>query len=94
MYSFEWDENKNMINKRKHGIGFEEAVTVFSDDRAILFDDPQHSDDEDRFLLIGMSRVLNVCVVCHCYRNEETTIRLISARLATKKEVERYVRGV
>ena len=94
MYSFEWDENKNMINKRKHGIGFEEAVTVFSDDRAILFDDPQHSDDEDRFLLIGMSRFLNICVVCHCYRNEETTIRLISARLATKKEETRYVRGI
>ena len=60
---FEWDENKNLINQRKHGINFDEASSVFFDERAILFDDPEHSDYEDRFLLIGMSEAANVCIV-------------------------------
>ena len=91
---FEWDENKNRINQRKHGISFDEASSVFYDDRAILFDDPQHSTEEERFLLLGMSDEANLCIVCHCYRASETIIRIISARKATKKEEEHYVRGI
>lgn len=91
---FDWDENKNEINKKKHGISFEEASTVFFDESAILFNDPEHSEKEERFLLLGMSETANICVVCHCYRESDTVIRLISARKATKKEAERYVRGI
>ena len=94
MYYFDWDENKNRINLEKHGITFEEASTVFFDERAILFDDPEHSLDEDRFLLLGMSETAKVCIVCHCYRESDTVIRIISARQATRKEEERYVRGI
>ena len=94
MYYFDWDENKNRINLEKHGITFEEASTVFFDDRAILFDDPEHSIDEDRFLLLGMSETAKVCMVCHCYRESDTVIRIISARQATRKEEQRYVRGI
>ena len=94
MLLFDWDENKNDINRRKHGIGFEEASTVFFDGQAILFDDPEHSEYEERFLLLGMSESANVCIVCHCYRESDTVIRIISARKATRKEEERYVRGI
>ena len=94
MYFFDWDENKNRINLEKRGITFEEASTVFFDDRAILFDDPEHSIDEDRFLLLGMSETAKVCIVCHCYRESDTVIRIISARQATRKEEQRYVRGI
>jgi uncharacterized DUF497 family protein len=94
LYYFDWDENKNRINLEKHGITFEEASTVFFDDRAILFDDPEHSMDEDRFLLLGMSETAKVCIVCHCYRESDTVIRIISARQATRKEEQRYVRGL
>ena len=94
MLLFDWDENKNDINRRKHGIDFEEASTVFFDEQAILFDDPEHSEYEERFLLLGMSESANVCIVCHCYRESETVIRIISARKATRKEEERYVRGI
>ncbi len=94
MYYFDWDENKNRINLEKHGITFEEASTVFFDDRAILFDDPEHSVDEDRFLLLGMSETAKVCIVCHCYKESDTVIRIISARQATRKEEQRYVRGI
>ena len=94
MYYFDWDENKNRINLEKHGITFEEASTVFFDDRAILFDDPEHSIDEDQFLLLGMSETAKVCIVCHCYRESDTVIRIISARQATRKEEQRYVRGI
>lgn len=94
MYFFDWDENKNRINLKKHGITFEEASSVFFDDRAILFDDPEHSINEDRFLLLGISETSKVCIVCHCYRESDTVIRIISARQATRKEEERYVRGI
>ena len=94
MLSFELDENKNRINQKKHGISFDEASSVFYDDLAILFDDPEHSQEEERFILLGMSEAANVCIVCHCYRASETVIRIISARKATKKEEERYVRGI
>ena len=88
------DDKKNRINLEKHGITFEEASTVFFDDRALLFDDPVHSIDEDRFLLLGMSETAKLCIVCHCYRESDTVIRIISARQATRKEEERYVRGI
>ena len=94
LYFFDWDENKNRINLKKHGITFEEASSVFFDDRAILFDDPEHSINEDRFLLLGISETSKVCIVCHCYRESDTVIRIISARQATRKEEERYVRGI
>lgn len=71
--TFEWDENKKAINKRKHGVDLLEASSVFFDDNAIMFDDPDHSEEEERFLLIGMSKSLKVLTVCHCYR---TAMRL------------------
>ena len=94
MYYFDWDEEKNTTNIIKHGIDFEEASTVFFDERAILFDDPEHSEEEDRFLILGLSEDANLCIVCHCYRESDTVIRIISARKATKKESERYVKGI
>ena len=94
MYLFDWDENKNSINLKKHGIDFDEASTVFFDERAILFDDPEHSDDEERFILLGMSESAKVCIVCHCYRESDTVIRIISARKATRKEEQRYAEGI
>ena len=92
--SFEWDKNKEKQNIKKHGISFEEAATVFEDEAAILFDDPEHSEEEQRFLLLGISGSTKVCIVCHCFRADDTVIRIISARKATKKEEERYVRGI
>lgn len=90
--SFEWDENKNQINRRKHGIDFEEAKTIFYDDNAILFDDPEHSVEEERFLILGISKYENLCIVSHCYRSDDNIIRIISARKATKNEVKTYNR--
>jgi len=88
---FEWDENKNRGNRRKHSISFEEVKTVFSDDHALLIGDPEHSSQEDRFILLGLSADLRTLVVCHCYRGEDV-IRLISARSATRREREQYNR--
>lgn len=88
---FEWDENKNIINQQKHGISFEEASTVFYDTNAILFDDPDHSKEEERFLIIGLANNEKVCLVSHCYRENNNTIRLISARKATKSEQKIYL---
>lgn len=88
--NFEWDENKNAINKRKHNISFEEAQTVFYDDEALVIDDPEHSGQEERFIILGMSTRANLLVVCHCYRQSETVIRIISARKATKNEARQY----
>lgn len=87
---FEWDEGKASTNLKKHGISFDEAATVFYDESAILFDDPEHSENEERFILIGISENANLLVVCHCYRQSETVIRLISARKATKTETKQY----
>lgn len=87
---FEWDEVKASTNLKKHGISFDEAATVFYDESAILFDDPEHSENEERFILIGISENANLLVVCHCYRQSETVIRLISARKATKTETKQY----
>ena len=90
--TFEWDERKNRENKRKHSVSFEEAQTVFLDENAIRFFDPDHSQDEDRFLMLGMSFTLRVLVVCHCYRKDDSVIRLISARRADKGEQSNYWR--
>lgn len=89
---FEWDEAKSRQNVRKHGVSFEEAQTVFLDDHAIRFYDPDHSRDEDRFIMLGMSAKLRTVVVCHCYREEDAVIRIISARKANKQEAEHYGR--
>ena len=87
---FEWDDNKARINIEKHGITFEEASTVFEDEEAILFDDPEHSEEEERFLLLGISQQTNLLIVCHCYRGADEVIRIISARKATKNERKQY----
>ena len=88
---FEWDGQKNRANIIKHGISFEEAATVFYDPAGVLFDDPDHSAEEERFLIIGMSETLNLLIVSHCIRNGDA-IRIISARKANKKECTVYVR--
>ncbi len=87
---FTWDGKKNEANGRKHGVTFEEAVTSFNDEYAREFYDPDHSDDEDRFLLLGLSARLRVLVVCHCFRESETLVRIISARKADKDEQHDY----
>lgn len=87
---FEWDENKNKANIKKHKISFEEAKTVFYDEHARLISDPDHSQSEDRFIILGISSVLRLLVVCHCYREQEKVIRIISARKATKNETKSY----
>ncbi len=89
-FEFQWDIVKNSTNKKKHGISFEEAETVFHDPNARLISDPDHSQEEDRFVLLGMSERLQILVVCHCYRKNETQIRIISARKAKRKEIENY----
>jgi uncharacterized DUF497 family protein len=90
--TFEWDERKAEQNERKHGISFEEAQTAFEDENARLSYDPDHSRDEDRYILLGMSAVLRVLVVCHVYRGNDEVIRIISARKATKREQQQYQR--
>jgi len=87
---FEWDEAKNRENKRKHGVSFEEAQTVFLDEDAVRFFDPDHSKDEDRFLMLGISCRLRVLVVCHCHRASNSVIRIISARKADRQEEADY----
>ena len=87
---FTWDPNKEAVNRRKHGVSFLEAQTVFRDALAQLIPDPDHSDDEDRFILLGMSGHLRVLVVCHCYREGDGLIRIISARRATRHEQQSY----
>jgi uncharacterized protein len=87
---FEWDDAKAKANVKKHGVSFDEAKTVFYDDRARLIDDPDHSEDEQRFILLGFSSGLKLLVVCHCYRTSEGVIRIISARKATKQEATSY----
>ncbi|MDZ4859953.1 MAG: BrnT family toxin [Candidatus Hydrogenedentes bacterium] len=86
----EWDEPKNRANQRKHGVTFDEAQTVFLDENAIRYFDPDHSEDEDRFLMLGMSWKLRVLIVCHCFRANDSVIRIISARKANKRENHDY----
>jgi len=87
---FEWDNNKDEANTKKHGVSFDEARTVFYDEYAIQFFDPDHSESEDRFLLLGTSFKLKTLVVCHCFRREDTIVRIISARKADKDEEQVY----
>lgn len=88
---FAWDDRKDAQNRRKHGVSFEEAQTVFFDERALLLDDPDHSDQEDRFILLGLSAALRTLVVCHCYRAASGVIRIISARKANRAERQEYM---
>jgi uncharacterized DUF497 family protein len=87
---FEWDPRKAAVNLRKHGVTFEDALSVFSDERARLIDDPDHSEDEERFLLLGLSSTLRLLVVAHCYREAGGVVRIISARKATREEQRFY----
>ncbi|BAY15331.1 hypothetical protein NIES21_11470 [Anabaenopsis circularis NIES-21] len=87
---FEWDNEKNKINQKKHGVSFEEAKSVFYDDNAIEFWDEDHSDAEDRFLLLGRSSKMRILLIVHCFREQESIIRIISARKATQKETQQY----
>lgn len=87
---FEWDSRKAAANLRKHGVSFEEAKSVFFDERARLIDDPDHSEEEERFLLLGFSHALRLLVVCHSYRSEGEAVRIISARRATRTEARFY----
>jgi uncharacterized DUF497 family protein len=89
---FEWDSTKAKINVRKHGVSFEDAQSVFSDEHALLIDDPDHSEEEDRFVLLGLGRSLRLLVVVHCYRAEDKVIRIISARKADAQERSIYQR--
>ncbi|OGT39908.1 MAG: hypothetical protein A3E81_01970 [Gammaproteobacteria bacterium RIFCSPHIGHO2_12_FULL_36_30] len=88
--TFEWDASKASTNKKKHGISFDEAETVFYDENAKVIHDSVHSDDEDRFAILGLSIVSRILVVIHCYRRNDGIIRIISARKATKKESLQY----
>lgn len=87
---FEWDHRKNAQNRRKHGISFEEAETVFFDERALLIDDPDDSKTEDRFILLGLSAAARTLVVVHCHRETSDVIRIVSARKANRREREDY----
>ena len=88
--TFTWDAKKERANRRKHGVSFDEARSVFLDENAKLIDDPDHSRGEDRFVLLGLSYRLRLLVVCHAYRRDDREIRIISARKAGKREWAEY----
>jgi hypothetical protein len=90
MIRFEWDPRKASANFKKHGVSFDEARSVFYDENAVQFFDDEHSESEERFLLLGMSITARLLLVCHCERGEGDTIRIISARPATKRESSFY----
>lgn len=85
---FEWDLLKNIENIKKHGVDFNDAKFVFYDENARIVDDPDHSDDEDRFVIMGTDKKLRMLIVCHCYRDDDETIRIISAPKASKNEIK------
>ncbi len=87
---FDWDNKKAKSNVKKHGVSFEEAQTVFFDDMAVQFWDESYSRKEERFLMLGLSNKLRILLVVHCFRGSDSTIRIISARKATKKEMNEY----
>jgi uncharacterized DUF497 family protein len=87
---FDWNEEKNKANKTKHGVSFKEAITVFYDENARLIYDPEHSSEEKRFIILGLSNKLRLLLVVHCYRENEEVIRIVSARKASKKESKQY----
>jgi hypothetical protein len=89
---FTWDPGKASENVKKHGVSFDEARTVFFDEAAIEFFDEDHSEEEDRFLMLGLSAYARLLLICHCYRESEATIRIISARRATQSESVHYRR--
>ena len=91
---FEWDDQKNQRNIQKHGVSFEEAETIFFDTNAAQIWDGEHSYDEDRFLMLGMSSKARILLVVHCFRESESTVRLISARKAKKSESKEYTGGI
>jgi uncharacterized DUF497 family protein len=88
--SFEWDKEKERRNIRRHGVSFAEAQTAFYDENARIIHDPDHSDAEDRFILLGISAGVRLLLVCHCYRKNDEVISIISARKAEKKEAGQY----
>jgi uncharacterized protein len=88
--SFQWDQNKNLENIKKHKVSFDEAKSVFFDDTARIIHDPEHSIDEERFIILGMSSKLKLLVVVHVYKENDKVIRIISARKATKSEIKYY----
>jgi len=90
---FEWDNAKNRANIKKHNISFSEAKSAFYDEQALLYSDPDHSDDEERFILLGMSMNTRVLIVSHCFRASGTVIRIISARKADNDEIADYWRS-
>jgi len=90
MTTFEWNNQKASANKKKHGVSFEEAKSVFYDDFAIQFFDTENSNDEERFLMLGKSHLSRLLLVCHCEKDEGETVRIISARKATAKERKLY----
>lgn len=87
---FEWDSKKEKTNTRKHGVSFEDAKAAFYDETAMVFHDPDHSKDEDRFILLGISVRAGVLVVCHCLRDSDSVVRIIAARRADKQEESDY----
>ncbi len=87
---FTWDETKARSNAKKHGVSFDEAQSAFADERARMVDDPDHSDDEGRFILLGMSTKPRLLIVVYAYRDQEAKIRIISARKATPQERALY----
>jgi len=90
MIAFDWDPLKAAANLREHRVSFEEAKSVFYDEFAVQFFDENHSTDEERFILLGMSAGAKLLLVCHCEREQETVVRIISARKATKRESAFY----
>jgi len=90
--TIEWDEAKNKVNSQKHGISFEEAESVFFDEYALLIADPDHSENEDRFVLLGLSAKLRLLLDCHCFEVDDDLIRVISCRKAKRKEMSLYRR--
>jgi uncharacterized protein len=90
---FQWDKLKEKSNIKKHGVSFDEACAVFYDENALQFYDPDHSESEDRFILLGISFKLRILVVCHCFRESDTVIRILSARKADGDEENEYWRN-
>ena len=91
--TFAWDPKKNRLNQKAHGVSFEEAETVFYDENARLIADPEHSQEEDRFILLGLSSRLRMLLVVHCYRRDDEVVRIISARKASRGEQKNYTRS-
>ena len=89
-FEIEWDPRKDRANQKKHGVSFQEAAAVFVDERALFMADSEHSEDEDRFVLLGLSATMRIILVCHCYLESDQIVRIISARKATRSERTQY----